>query len=116
VALEQPERLLVDRLQVAIFEFDPDAEVNDGVEVETNNLVVVPGLQECLLILFDKVLEGWPDRRPSANRHAGVMHRIPLPRGAIARGGNYPKKSTTSSTPIGLKSRAFLPTPSRNSG
>jgi hypothetical protein len=78
VSLEQPERLFVDRLQVATFEFDPNAEVNDSVEVEADTILVVPALQEALLIPIDKVLEGWrPDGRPSANGYGGVMHRIP---------------------------------------
>ncbi|MHC4504306.1 MAG: hypothetical protein ACYTFI_13460 [Planctomycetota bacterium] len=78
VSLEQPKRLFVDRLQVATFEFDPDAEVNDSVKVEADAILVVPALQESLLIPIDKVLEGWrPDGRPSANGYGGVMHRIP---------------------------------------
>jgi hypothetical protein len=57
VSLERLKGLFVDLLQFAIFEFEPDAEVNHGVEVEPDNLLVVPGSHESLLVLVDKVLE-----------------------------------------------------------
>ena len=86
------------------------------MEVGTDTLLVYPARKILCSCSIDEVLEAWrPDGRPSANRHAGLMNRIPLPRGAIAR-GNYPEKFSDLTTPIGLKSRAFLPTTSGSSG
>jgi hypothetical protein len=58
VPLKRPKGLFVDLLQIAILQLEPDAEVGDGVEVETDNLPVVPGPQESLLVLVDEALEG----------------------------------------------------------
>jgi hypothetical protein len=44
--LERLEGLVVDRLEVAILALEPDAEVNDGVEVESGHLGVVPAADE----------------------------------------------------------------------
>jgi hypothetical protein len=57
VSLERLKGLFVDLPQFVLFEFEPDAEVNHGVEVETDNLLVVPGSHEALLVLVDPLQE-----------------------------------------------------------
>jgi len=58
VSLKRPEGLFVDLLQIPILDLEPNAEVGDSVEVETDNLPLVPGSQESLLVLLDKALKG----------------------------------------------------------
>jgi hypothetical protein len=58
VPLERPEGLFVDRLQTATLELDPDAEVGDGLEMESGDLVGVPGAEESPFVLTEQVLEG----------------------------------------------------------
>jgi hypothetical protein len=57
VSLERLNGLFVDLPQFAIFELEPDAEVNHSVEVKTDNYLVVPGTHEFLLVFVDPVLE-----------------------------------------------------------
>jgi len=57
VLLERLNGRFVDPPQFATFEFEPDAEVNHGVEVETDNYLVVPGSHDSLLVSVDKGLE-----------------------------------------------------------
>jgi hypothetical protein len=75
VSLERLKRLFVDLPQFALFDVEPDAEVNHGVEVQTDNDLVVPGSHESLLVLVDQVLEECrPDGRTSANSFAEATH------------------------------------------
>ena len=57
MSFERRNGLFVELPQFAIFELEPDAEVNHGVEVETDNHLVVPGARESLLVFVHKVLE-----------------------------------------------------------
>jgi hypothetical protein len=57
VSLERLKGLFVDLPQFVIFELEPDAEVNHGVEVKTDDYLVVPGSHESLLVLVDQVLK-----------------------------------------------------------
>ncbi|MFQ5700127.1 MAG: hypothetical protein ACE5IL_17830 [Myxococcota bacterium] len=58
MALERPECLFVDLPEIATLALEPDAEVGDGVEVETDDLPVVAGPQKLPLVLVDVALEG----------------------------------------------------------
>ena len=55
--LERLKDLLVDLPQFALFELQPNAEVDHRVKVETDMNRVVPGLHKALLVLLDQVLK-----------------------------------------------------------
>jgi len=57
VPLERLKGFLVDLSQFALFELQPNAEVNHRMEMETDINRVVPGLHKALLVLLDKVLK-----------------------------------------------------------
>jgi hypothetical protein len=95
VSLERLNGLFVDLPQFAIFESEPDAEVNHSVEVKTDDDLVVPGPHESLLVLVDQVPEvRRPDGRPSANGVAGAIHRFFSLGASLPGGGNYLKYSS----------------------
>jgi len=55
---EPLEGLFVERLQTPAFAFDPHAEVRDGVEVESDDLALVPGPDESPFVLAEEDPEG----------------------------------------------------------
>jgi hypothetical protein len=64
VPLERPDGLFVDRLQTVTFELDPDAEVRNGLEMESRNLVVISGAEEPPIVLTEQLLKSLrPDGR-----------------------------------------------------
>jgi len=112
VPLERPDGLFINRLQAAIFEFDPDAEVGDGVEMESGNLAVVPAPDESPLIFTEEVSEDWrPDSRQAENWPGVVdMHVIPPWRRNHCPGEETICRSSGTSTTQRADPGASLPT------
>jgi hypothetical protein len=57
VPFKHLEGRFVDRFQTAMLALDPDAEVRDGVEIESGNPGVVPGPEESPLVFTEEVPE-----------------------------------------------------------
>jgi hypothetical protein len=56
VSLERCDRVVVNLLKFDTLDFEPDAKVYDGMEVEMDNLLVIAAFEQSLAVPIDKTV------------------------------------------------------------